>query len=90
MNNLLSKTDTRAVLDILVEQLGVQETQVTPEARLHEDLGADSLEDVEIIMALEQRFHVCVPDEITERVSTVGDLFEMLGELLENRERRPV
>ena len=85
MNNLLSETDTKAVLDILVEQLGVQKDQLTPEARLEEDLGADSLDKVEIIMSVDERFGISVPDELAERVSTVGDLFELLAELL----RRP-
>ena len=85
MNNILSERDTKAVLDILVEQLGVQEAQLTPEARLEEDLGADSLTLVEITMALEDRFDLSIPDEESGKVLTVGDLFEVLGELL----RRP-
>ncbi len=90
MNNLLSETDTKALLDILVEQLGVQENQLTPDARIEEDLGADSLDKVEIIMSVDERFSVSIPDEIAERVSTVGDLFEVLAERLEKRERRRV
>ena len=90
MNNLLSENDTKAVLDILVEQLGVQETQLTEEARLREDLGSDSLDDVEIIMSVEERFSISVPDELAERVSTVGDLFELLGGFLEKRRARVV
>ncbi len=85
MNNLLSETDTKVVLDILVEQLGVQKSQLTPEARLEEDLGADSLDKVEIIMSVDERFGVTVPDETAERVSTVGDLFEALADLLGQR-----
>ena len=85
MNNILSERDTKAVLDILVEQLGVQEAQLTPEARLEEDLGADSLTLVEITMALEDRFDLSIPDEESGKVLTVGDLFEVLVELL----RRP-
>jgi acyl carrier protein len=85
MNNLLSETDTKAVLDILVEQLGVAEAQLTLDARIREDLGGDSLEDVEIIMALEERFNLTVPDEMADRISTVGDIFEALAELLEKR-----
>jgi acyl carrier protein len=85
MNNLLSESDIKAVLAILVEQLGVEESQLTPEARLEEDLGADSLDKVEIIMTLDERFHVSVPDEIAERVSTVEDLYETLAELLRKR-----
>ncbi len=82
MNTLLSEKDTKAVLDILVEQLCVQENQLTPDARLEEDLGADSLDKVEIIMAIEERFSISVPDELAEKVSTVGDLFETLAEML--------
>jgi len=88
MKDILSERDTKAVLDILVEQLGVQEAQLTSEARLEEDLGADSLTKVEIIMALEDRFELTIPDEESEKVSTVGDLFEVLGELLGNPELR--
>jgi acyl carrier protein len=89
MNNLLSEKDTNAVLDILVEQLGVRQDQLTPEARLEEDLGADSLDKVEIIMSVDERFGISVPDELAERVSSVGDLFEMLAELLQNQQGRP-
>jgi acyl carrier protein len=87
MNNLLSESDTKAVLDILVEQLGVQQAQLTPEARLEEDLGADSLDIVEIIMSVGERFDVSVPDEIAERVVTVGDLLEALADLLQTQNK---
>jgi acyl carrier protein len=85
MNELLSESQTKAVLNILVEELGVQATQLTPDARLEEDLGADSLTMAEIIMSVDERFDVCVPDEMAERVVTVGDLFETLAELLGKR-----
>ncbi len=88
MSNLLSESDTKAVLDILVEQLGVQPDQLTPDARLEEDLGADSLDKVEIIMNVDERFGISVPDELAERVSTVGDLFETLADLLGKPKRR--
>jgi acyl carrier protein len=78
------------VLDILIEQLGVQESQCTLEARIEEDLNADSLDKVEIIMSLDERFGVTVPDETAERVSTLGDLFEMLADLLAKRGGRPI
>ena len=81
-NTMLSETDTKAVLDILIEQLGVREEQLTPDARLMDDLGGDSLSAVEITLALEERFNLSIPDEQWERVSTVGDLFELLAELL--------
>jgi len=82
MNNILSEIDTNAVLDILAEQLGVERTQLTREARLEEDLGADSLELVEIAMALDEQFHISLPDEAIERVSTVGDLLDVLSEFV--------
>jgi acyl carrier protein len=85
MNDLLSESQTKAVQDILVEQLGVQATQLTADARLKEDLGADSLDTAEIIMNVDERFDVCVPDEMADRVATVGDLFEALAELLAKR-----
>jgi acyl carrier protein len=82
MNNVLSETDARIVLDILTEQLGVERSQLTPEARLEEDLGADSLELVEIAMALDEQFHISIPDEAIEKISTVGDIFEVLSEFV--------
>ena len=63
MNNLLSEKDTKAVLDILVEQLGVQEAQLTPDARLQEDLGADSLTIIEITITVKERFNLSIPDK---------------------------
>ena len=84
-NNLLSENDTKAVLDILIEQLGVPEDQITLDAKLMEDLGADSLTVVEITLALEERFSLSIPDEQSERISTVRDLFELLAELLRGR-----
>jgi acyl carrier protein len=85
MNNILSQADTNAVFDILVEQLSIDRAQLTPEARLEEDLGADSLHKVEIIMAIDEEFHIDVPDEAAERVSTVGDLLETLAGRLPQR-----
>ncbi len=82
MNNVLSETDANIVLDILAEQLGVERSQLTPEARLEEDLGADSLDIVEIAMALDEQFHISLPDEAIERVSTVGDIFDVLSEFV--------
>jgi acyl carrier protein len=82
MNNMLSENDTKAVLAILVRELDVQEAQLTPDARLEEDLGADSLNKAEITMALEERFNLSIPDEQWEGVSTVGDVFEALAEIL--------
>ena len=58
---------------IVVEQLGVSEDQVTPEAKFIEDLGADSLDQVELVMALEEEFGAEIPDEAAEKLATVGD-----------------
>ena len=87
MNNLLSEQNTQAVLDVLAEQLGVTTAQLTPDARLQEDLGADSLTLVEITMALEERLDLSIPDEEWEKVSTIRDLFEALADLLGNQKR---
>mgnify|MGYP005890505641 FL=1 len=61
------------VKKIVVEQLGVSEDQVTPEAKFIEDLGADSLDQVELVMALEDEFGSDIPDEDAEKLTTVGD-----------------
>ena len=61
------------VKKIVVEQLGVSEDQVTPEAKFIEDLGADSLDQVELVMALEEEFGSEIPDEDAEKLTTVGD-----------------
>ena len=58
---------------IVVKQLDVSEDQVTPEAKFIEDLGADSLDQVELIMALEEEFGADIPDEDAEKLQTVGD-----------------
>ncbi|EKP93708.1 MULTISPECIES: acyl carrier protein [Thermaerobacter] len=63
---------------IIVEQLGVDEASVTPEARFIEDLGADSLDIVELIMALEEEFDLEIPDEDAEKIATVGDAIQYI------------
>tara|TARA_R110002096_G_scaffold147671_19_gene307754 strand:+ start:20245 stop:20487 length:243 start_codon:yes stop_codon:yes gene_type:complete len=64
------------VKDIIVEQLGVNAEQVTPEAKFIEDLGADSLDTVELVMAFEEEFNIEVPDEDAEKLTTVGDVYD--------------
>ncbi len=61
------------VKQIIVEQLGVDEGEVTMEASFVEDLGADSLDVVELVMALEEEFDLEIPDEEAEKIATVGD-----------------
>jgi len=68
------------VKDIIVEQLGVDAGQVTPEAKFVEDLGADSLDTVELVMAFEEEFGIEVPDEDAEKLQTVGDVFKYVEE----------
>ena len=58
---------------IIVDKLGVSEDQVTPEATFAQDLGADSLDTVELIMELEKEFDLSIPDEEAEKIVTVGD-----------------
>ena len=61
------------VKKIIVEQLGVDEDEVTPEASITDDLGADSLDQVELVMAFETEFNIDIPDEEAEKIKTVGD-----------------
>ncbi len=63
----------KRVKDIIVEQLDVEEEQVTPEASFIDDLGADSLDTVELIMSIEEEFDVEIPDEEAEKIITVKD-----------------
>lgn len=68
------------VKDIIVEQLGVNPEQVTPEASFIEDLGADSLDTVELVMAFEEEFGAEIPDEDAEKLTTVGAVVNYLKE----------
>lgn len=64
------------VKNIIVEQLGVEPEQVKPEAQFVNDLGADSLDTVELIMALEEEFNIDIPDEQAEKIKTVGEAID--------------
>ena len=68
------------VVDIIVEQLGVNADQVTPEAKFIEDLSADSLDTVEMVMALEETFGQEIPDEEAEKLQSVGDVIKYIEE----------
>jgi acyl carrier protein len=74
------KSTEEKVKDIIVEQLGVNPEQVTPAASFIEDLGADSLDTVELVMAFEEEFGVEVPDEDAEKLQTVGDVVKYIEE----------
>ncbi len=71
------------VTEILVDQLGVDEDDVTLEANFIDDLNADSLDIVELIMALEQEFDTSIPDEEAERIITVGDAVDYIRDHVE-------
>lgn len=68
------------VKKIISEQLGVEEEEVTPEANFVEDLGADSLDTVELVMALEEEFGIEIPDEDAEKITTVQNAIDYISE----------
>lgn len=68
------------VKKIIVDKLGVEESQVTPEASFTNDLGADSLDTVELIMEFEKEFNLSIPDEQAETITKVGDAIKYLEE----------
>jgi acyl carrier protein len=77
---MADKPIDQRVKDIIVEQLGVKPDQVTLEAKFIEDLGADSLDTVELVMALEEEFGIEVPDEQAEKLQSVGDVIKYIEE----------
>jgi len=68
------------VKKIIIDQLGVDEAEVTPAAKFIDDLGADSLDTVELVMALEEEFGIEIPDEDAEKIATVQDAIAYIGE----------
>jgi acyl carrier protein len=77
---IVEKTVERRVIEIIVEQLGVSEEEVTLEASFIEDLGADSLDLVELIMAMEEEFGIEISDEDAEKIQTVQDVVNYINE----------
>lgn len=78
LNHTRMATIAERVKKIIVDKLGVEEGQVTPEASFTTDLGADSLDTVELIMEFEKEFNINIPDEQAETITTVGQAIEYL------------
>jgi acyl carrier protein len=76
----MAKPVEERVKEIIVEQLGVEEDEVLPAAKFIEDLGADSLDTVELVMAFEEEFDLEIPDEDAEKIATVGDAITYIKE----------
>ena len=68
------------VIDIVAEQLGVNKDQVSPETSFVNDLGADSLDTVELVMELEEEFDINIPDDAAEKIQTVGQAIKFIEE----------
>ena len=77
---MAEKSIADRVKEIIVEQLGVNPDQVTSEAKFIEDLGADSLDTVELVMAFEEEFGAEIPDEDAEKLQAVGDVIKYIEE----------
>jgi len=74
----------KKVKEITSEQLGVDDSQITPEAKFVDDLGADSLDTVELVMALEEEFNLEIPDEEAEKLTTVEKVVDYIEDHLED------
>ena len=73
---------------IIADKLGVDEKEITPQASFKNDLGADSLDTVELIMEFEKEFNLTIPDEEAEKISTVGQAIEYMKKNISERSRR--
>lgn len=82
MTETLSDAEMTKAQDILIDQLHINREQIKPEARIMADLGADSLDMVEIAMKAEEEFSLTLPDDEAEKIVTVDDLYEAVGKLL--------
>jgi acyl carrier protein len=71
-------TVSERVMDIVATQLGVSKDQITPETNFVNDLGADSLDQVELVMELEEEFDINIPDDAAEKIQTVGQAIEYI------------
>ena len=77
----MSATEDR-VAEIIVDQLGITKAEIVPEASFIDDLGADSLDIVELVMAMEETFDIEIPDDDAEKIQTIGDAFSYVKERL--------
>ena len=81
----MTKADVLARLkEIIIDRLDVEEEQIRPEASFVEDLGADSLDIVELIMGIEEEFDIEIPDDQVEKIKTVGDIVKFIEEKVED------
>ena len=83
MNETLTEIETTKVQNLFMDKLSVRREQLTPDARIQEDLGADSIDIVDIIMGLEEEFELTIADDAADGVKTVGDVYSLLAKLLE-------
>jgi acyl carrier protein len=88
INSVLSERDVARIQDVLIQQLDIARTQITPQARIIEDLGADSLDVAEITMLLEEAFQITIPDEEADNGSTVEDLCAVVARSLSEYSHR--
>jgi acyl carrier protein len=75
------------IVEIIKEELDVEESEIKPEASFADDLGADSLDTVELLMAIEEEFGIEIPDEDAEKAKTVGDVINYINDRLKNQPR---
>ncbi len=71
------------ITEVIADKLGVEPSKITPEAKFVEDLGADSLDTVELVMQLEDEFNLEIPDEEAEKLTTVGSVVEYINKHIE-------
>jgi acyl carrier protein len=79
INELTTEQLTEQIYAIIEERLGVAASDITPEKSLVNDLGADSLDSVELIMQIEQTFGISIPEAVTEEIKTVGDIINYVA-----------
>ena len=81
----MSAVDKEKFKEIIVDRLGVDPNEITPEASFVDDLGADSLDTVELVMAFEEEFDIEIPDDDAEKLTTVGKAMEYLEKRLSEK-----